>query len=325
MTVGIIANPASGKDIRRLVAHGSVFDDNEKVNILRRLLRAIDALHGRQVVVMPDTDDLGMRALDHLQVSLDVAVLDLPVRGDARDSTAAAAAMAGTGVSCIVTLGGDGTNRAVAKASRDVPLLPISTGTNNVFPSMVEGTVAGMAAQVVDSGVVDLEQVTRRGKRLEVLVDGSCADIALVDVAASRDIFVGSRALWDPARLREAVVACAQPGTVGLTAVGGCLASVARDEPRAVHVRFGAGGRRVLAPLAPGLVVPLAIRDHRVVGPWEEVRFEPGDCTLALDGERELEIGAEQVVAVRLSLDGPRIVDIQACLAAAARWGAFEC
>ena len=29
--VGIIANPASGKDIRRLVAHGSVFSNLEKV------------------------------------------------------------------------------------------------------------------------------------------------------------------------------------------------------------------------------------------------------------------------------------------------------
>ncbi len=32
-TVGVIANPAAGKDIRRLVAHGSVFDNNEKINI----------------------------------------------------------------------------------------------------------------------------------------------------------------------------------------------------------------------------------------------------------------------------------------------------
>jgi len=32
--VGIISNPASGKDIRRLVAYGSVFDNNEKVNIV---------------------------------------------------------------------------------------------------------------------------------------------------------------------------------------------------------------------------------------------------------------------------------------------------
>ena len=36
--VGIIANPASGKDIRRLVAHGSTFDNNEKTNIVRRVL-----------------------------------------------------------------------------------------------------------------------------------------------------------------------------------------------------------------------------------------------------------------------------------------------
>ena len=31
--IGIIANPASGKDIRCLVAHGSVFDNVEKSNI----------------------------------------------------------------------------------------------------------------------------------------------------------------------------------------------------------------------------------------------------------------------------------------------------
>ncbi|MHB9090146.1 MAG: ATP-NAD kinase, partial [Chloroflexota bacterium] len=42
-TVGIIANPASGRDIRRLVAHGSVFSNNEKVNIVRRILLGLDA------------------------------------------------------------------------------------------------------------------------------------------------------------------------------------------------------------------------------------------------------------------------------------------
>ena len=36
--VGIIANPSSGNDIRRLVAHGSAFDNNEKINIVRRVL-----------------------------------------------------------------------------------------------------------------------------------------------------------------------------------------------------------------------------------------------------------------------------------------------
>ena len=41
--VGIIANPASGKDIRRLVAYGTVFDNQEKVNIVRRLILSLAA------------------------------------------------------------------------------------------------------------------------------------------------------------------------------------------------------------------------------------------------------------------------------------------
>jgi hypothetical protein len=38
IAASVIANPASGKDIRRLVAHGAVFDNDEKVGIMRRAL-----------------------------------------------------------------------------------------------------------------------------------------------------------------------------------------------------------------------------------------------------------------------------------------------
>jgi predicted polyphosphate/ATP-dependent NAD kinase len=37
-SVGIIANPRAGKDIRRLVAHGSILDTQEKVYIVRRAI-----------------------------------------------------------------------------------------------------------------------------------------------------------------------------------------------------------------------------------------------------------------------------------------------
>ena len=40
-TVGIIANPAAGKDIRRLVAHGRVVSNQEKANILRRVFAGV--------------------------------------------------------------------------------------------------------------------------------------------------------------------------------------------------------------------------------------------------------------------------------------------
>ncbi len=53
-TVGIIANPAAGKDIRRLVAQASVFDNTEKVNIVRRVLLGLEAVGVEQVIFMPD-------------------------------------------------------------------------------------------------------------------------------------------------------------------------------------------------------------------------------------------------------------------------------
>ena len=49
-TVGIIANPAAGKDIRRLVAHGRFVPDNEKINILKRVLAGLKVTEIEKVV-----------------------------------------------------------------------------------------------------------------------------------------------------------------------------------------------------------------------------------------------------------------------------------
>ena len=134
-TVGIIANPAAGKDIRRLVAHGRFVPNNEKVNTLTAGPgRALRARRWSRVVMMPDTGMLCRSAASGSPLGLEAVMLDMVIYGREDDSTRAASAMADMGVSCIVTRGGDGTNRVVAKGSGDVPLVPISTGTNNVFP-----------------------------------------------------------------------------------------------------------------------------------------------------------------------------------------------
>src|SRR5512146_2950227 len=65
--VGIIANPSSGKDIRRLVAMGSVVDNNEKVNIVRRVLTGLRATGVEQVVHMPDHFGITTRAAESLR------------------------------------------------------------------------------------------------------------------------------------------------------------------------------------------------------------------------------------------------------------------
>ena len=217
--VGIIANPASGRDIRRLVAHGSVFGNDEKVRLVRRALVGLDAVGVQEALVMPDSFGIGHRSLDGLHADIRVRVLDMRVHWEQEDSTRAARLMADAGVGCIIVLGGDGTNRVVARGCGDVPLVSVSTGTNNVFPSMLEGTVAGMAAGLVANGAVPLVEVALRRKRLEVWVDGEFRDLALVDVAVSHDPFVGARALWDASQLVEVVLTCAIPGSIGLSAL----------------------------------------------------------------------------------------------------------
>ena len=170
--VGIIANPASGKDIRRLVAYGSVFDNQEKIRIVRRVLLGLQAAGIHRIAYMPEYFGIVERALDGLQVNMAAERLGFATKADQRDSTRAAQMLAEQGADCIVTLGGDGTNRVVAKGAGQVPILPLSTGTNNVFPLMIEGTVAGLAAGLIAMGKVSRKEGTFQSTRLEVVIKG---------------------------------------------------------------------------------------------------------------------------------------------------------
>ncbi len=92
--VGIIANPASGKDIRRVVSQATTVNNHEKVSIVRRLLLALFASGVNRVEIMPDFFGIGDRALDGLRDRADIqaatSVADLPVSATARDSSLAA-------------------------------------------------------------------------------------------------------------------------------------------------------------------------------------------------------------------------------------------
>jgi len=192
----------------------------------------------------------------------------------------------------------------------------ISTGTNNVFPTMVDGTVAGLAAGLVATGTVEPDRVTSRVKRVEVQAGGT-ADFALIDAAACTDPFVGTRAVWDVARVRALILTRAEPWSVGLSAIGGHLRQLAPEEPAGLYVELG-DGPEVLATVAPGVVARVPVGGWRLLELDEPVAFGGDDARMvALDGERELAVegGATAVV----TLTGPRVVDIRATLQAAAR------
>lgn len=321
--VGIIANPASGKDIRRIVAFGSVFDNQEKVRIVRRILLGLEAAGVRRVQYMPDYYGIVERARDGLPVDLEVARLEFKAKADHRDSTRAAQLLAENGAGCIVTLGGDGTNRVVAKGAGDVPLLPLSTGTNNVFPVMIEGSVAGLAAGLLASGRVPVQKGTFRSTRLEVMVDGRPADIALVDAVVCQADFIGSRAVWKTDEIRQIFLNRAGPDATGFSSIGGMLNTIAPQERRGLYLEMGSGGKAVTALVAPGVIETVLVKSERLLQPGQEVGVNISPCVIALDGEREVEVKRGDRVGVRLASRGPMVVDVRRTMAAAAELGLF--
>jgi hypothetical protein len=147
--VGVIANPASGRDIRRLVSGASVCDNAEKGSMVCRLMARLGAAGIERVLMMPTAASV----VANLQRQLRSATIRLPAlefvdmqaEESARDTETAVQLMCAEGAAGIAVLGGDGTHRVVARHCGETPLCVLSTGTNNAFPEMREATLTGLA------------------------------------------------------------------------------------------------------------------------------------------------------------------------------------
>lgn len=328
--LGIIANPASGRDIRRLTAKASVFPTVEKVNMIQRVLSAARAVGVTEVWVMPDVIGITSGLMRAIEINRNlhdapwprVRFIDMTVTDSAQDTLVAVRAMREAGVGAIVVLGGDGTHRNVAEACGEVPLATLSSGTNNAFPELREATVVGLAAGLASSGLLPRD-CFRRNKLLRVRTPAS-TEIALVDVCITREAHVGSRALWRADQLAELYVAFGQPDAIGLSSIAGLLEPVSRDDAWGMWIRFGAG-RHLMAPIAPGRVERLEVAEHGRLEPGRARRIAESCGTIALDGEREVEFSAGEEVSVSVELEGPLTIDVGRSLRHASKhglWGA---
>ncbi|MCH8298828.1 MAG: NAD(+)/NADH kinase [Chloroflexi bacterium] len=329
--VGMIANPAASKDIRRLVAQGRVVPDWEKVNTVRRVMLGLQSVGVKRVLAMPDSSNLVRRASDDPNLSISLEFLDMPSFNSEGDTVRAAALMAEQGVDCLVTLGGDGTNRAAVVGCRNLPMVAISTGTNNVFPAMVEGTLAGLAAGMVAEGKLDLSEVSQSSKIMNVYVDGELRDIALIDVALSKERFVATRAIWDIDTLFEVFLTRAEPASIGLSSIGARLAAVSLADEGGLRYSIAgpeeeasAGSCTVLAPIAPGVVPAVVISSWQRMADGERLAVEKRDCMVALDGERAFSVNRSQQLEVEVIRDGPPVIDVDLALKIASSQGLFN-
>lgn len=332
ISVGILANPASGRDIRRLVASASVFPTPEKANMVERLLAGLAAAGVTRVFMMPDLGGIASRVLqaveNHARLSREpwpeVVFFDMPIEDGPADTLRAVEKMVAEGVRAIVVLGGDGTNRLVAAACGQTPILPLSTGTNNVFPVMREATVAGLAAGLVAAGRVSEEAATFTNKLLRLELGGGPRDTALVDLCVSTELFVATRALWKVESLSELFVAFAEADAIGLSAIAGMVRPVARSADHGLKLTLVPPAEAawvVRAPIAPGLIAAVGIARVEELPAGRSVPLAMARGVIALDGEREIEFKENDRVAVRLERQGPRTIDIDRVMTRAAEAG----
>ncbi|MBX3538366.1 MAG: NAD(+)/NADH kinase [Chelatococcus sp.] len=331
--VGIIANPISARDIRRVVASANSVPIADRANIVLRALAALAACGVEDVVMMPERGGIGGHVLRGIERSRQrgearfprLNFLDMKITGTVEDTRCAARMMTLAGdVAVIIVLGGDGTHRAVAGECGPVPIAGISTGTNNAFPEHREPTITGLAAGLAAMGLVPPAIAFADNKIIEVSIDDGAPEIALVDVAIVTDRFVGARALWRTETFRELYVTFADPEVIGMAAIAGLVEPVTRSDAGGLALTLGpaaAARMRVRAPIAPGLVEMVGIEAWRRMPAGMVFKPALTAGAIALDGERELFFDPHQDVAVTLVDQAFHTVDVKAVMQFAARQG----
>lgn len=335
--LGVIANPVSARDIRRVVANAGNLQITDRVNIVLRLLQAARAAGVARALLMPDRG--GIRALLERYLKRSdsslprIDWLDMAPTSTVEDTFTATRMLQRAGVAAIVVLGGDGTHRAVVRelhaAGSMLPIAGLSTGTNNAFPELREPTITGLAAGLYAAGRIAPTEALLTNKLLEVHIDGGAAaprsDVAIVDAVITHDRSVGARALWKTGSLAAAYLAFCEPEAIGLSSIGALLQPVGRRERGGLEVQIAAQAKDALtllhAPIAPGLVLPVPIAGWQRMAPGEPLPVQQAAGTVALDGERELSFEPGQRVSVTLREGAFRTLDVARCMAAAARDG----
>ncbi len=329
-SVGILANPAAGRDIRRLVAQASVFPIAEKSNMIGRILSGLGVAGVDRAYMMTDSGGIAGRLRRVLATSAqsrpkwpEVVFLEIPPEDGPQATLMAAREMVDAGVRALLVLGGDGTHRLVARVSGEVPITALSTGTNNVFPSLREATTAGLATGLAVAGHFAPDEATIRNKILRVGVNER-EDVALVDACVSTALWTGSKALWRPEELDQIFVTFAEADSIGLSTIAALLHPVSRLDAHGLRVDLSPVEQAVTvvtAPIAPGLILPVGIAAVRrlVADEVQEVRARQG--VIALDGEREMEFSGDDRVTVRLDQKGPRTIRVKRVMELAARQG----
>ena len=333
--IGIIANPHSGKDVRRIVSLASSFSNHEKLLILKRVVAGLVASKVDNVYLLKDAGALGQSILEEKDSFLEnggnttINLLDVNANGTTEDSIKSANLMNKMKLDVIIALGGDGTSRAVSKGCGNIPLIPLSTGTNNVFPQNIEGTIAGLAAGFYAKDPEFYSSNVSRTKSFSLSFESGEKEKALVDIALVRESYAGAKAVWDISKIEFLAFTCCIPGSLGLSSIGCSFVSISPKDDEGLFLKLSnrktKNGRIVMSPIAPGMVVPVNVSSYKKIKMKEPFVYRTSsDSVLAFDGEREVVLKKGESFSIMMNHEGPKVLEVYEIMRNAAERGDFE-
>ena len=292
------------------------------MDCVARIAAGADAMGVDEIYIVREPFRIAERAIEWMRLNANVTLLDIELTHDLSDTARAIEAFRAHGVDHVVALGGDGTHRVIVKTAPDIYLVPLSTGTNNVFPLTVEATIAGEVATLGAKGLLPQDRLCRRAKVAKLAIDTRVRDIGLIDVVRIEDDFVGNYRPFDPLKLREMVLTRAEPDAIGMSPIGGLMEPVSADDDCGLFVRFGEGHRRRV-PVSPGYFRDVHISRTSKL-PFGHICELESEGLIAIDGDRLHRIEGGQKVSVEINRDGPHVYDVSASMRFAAEHGLTE-
>lgn len=317
--LGLVVNPMSGRDVRRLAARATNMTHEAKRDIVARVAAGAQAMGVTDIYITKEPFRISSMALEHMGLEAKVHLVEHPLNNDASDTERSMQAFVDAGCDTFVSLGGDGTNRAIVRCFPDINLVPLSTGTNNVFPVLAEPTVAGMVAGLCATGKLPDAQALGLKRRVKVLhiKTPQSTDVGLIDAVLLRRDNVGNFLPFDPARISQIVLSRAEPNSIGMSPIGGLITPVHAEDDVGLSLQVDAEAAvaPVVAPISPGLFKPVHVTQVDQIAFDVAVPFR-GPGVIALDGDRDLRLRDGEHATVTLRRDGPWVLDIEATM----RW-----
>ena len=329
--LGICVNPMSGRDVRRLAGRASNMTHEAKRDIVARIATGADAAGVTDIFVTREPFRIASAALEQITLNARVHVVEHRLTNSALDSELSLAAYLDAGCRSFVSLGGDGTNRALVRTLQsqhqinpsagidNVVLVPLSTGTNNVYPLLAEPTIAGLVAGLYATDRLPTpnspenteRELATRSKVLHLALPDGSTDIALIDAVLLRNDHVGNLLPFAADKLAQVFLSRAEPEAVGMSPIGGYLEVVGEQHDHGMLVHLG-GDQRLNVPVSPGLFAELCVDSHQQIPFATPVLFR-GPGVLACDGDRDHKLVEGATARVQLRRDGPwvpRLTDV---------------